>query len=34
MFCMITCPDFVFFEGDEREIFVDASPNASGQSSY
>ena len=27
-------PDFVFFEDDEREVFVDASPNASGQSSY
>ena len=26
--------DFVFFEDDEHEVFVDASPNASGQSSY
>ena len=27
-------PDFVFFEDDEHEVFVDASPNALGQSSY
>ena len=27
-------PEFVFFEDDEHEVFVDASPNASGQSSY
>ena len=27
-------PDFVFFEDDEREVFVDALPNALGQSSY
>ena len=28
-------PEFVFFyDDDEREVFVDASPNVSGQSSY
>ena len=27
-------PEFVFFDDDDREIFVDASPNVSGQSSY
>ena len=29
-------PNFVFFDddGDDHEVFVDASPNVSGQSSY
>ena len=29
------CPEFVFFDDDDdRDLFVDASPNVSGQSSY
>ena len=27
-------PEFVFFDDDHRDLFIDASPNVSGQSSY